>query len=756
MAKGHRKFFPNALFKITNFLAHSWFRIHLKEHGSHSATMPGGVYIANYQSWVDSLLLIVTIDDLLGRYIFALNYRHRNHWWAKLTARLVPVIYYDPVRADAEGNLQLIEAIRTDHSVIIFPEGRPTNTGTLLPICPGIASVLAQTSPPLYPLFITGSKESIFSAVQPKQQRTHYWPDVYIHRFLSVPFKMPIAGKGRDQSEKAATFIYDLLSQKAFEQFNTKRTLFSSLLDASKSFGAGFQILEDTERLAIPYRKLIAGSYILGKAMVKELAPGEQTVGLMLPNVNGGVVAFMGLQAYGKTPALLNFTSGRKNILSACHTVQLKTVITSRRFIKLAELEAILEALTTEGLRVIFLEDLREKINLRGKISGFAKALFGHKAYRKIHRNYPERIKPNQPALVLFTSGSEGLPKGVALSHSNLLANVGQLQSRIDFGINDRIFNPLPMFHTSGLTGGIILPLLSGMRIFLYPSPLHYQVIPELIADTQSTVLFATDTFLAGYARYARAYDLHRLRYVFAGAEKLREETRKQWGERFGVRIFEGYGVTETAPVLAFNTPMFSKPGTVGRLSPGLSHQIFTVEGIKQGGRLVVYGPNIMAGYYLPEQPGVLVPPKDGWHDTGDIVSIDENGFISILGRAKRFAKIAGEMVSFGAVEGALAKLWPEHEHAVIAVPDSKKGEQLVLFTTKKDPARDAVIAHFRDKGLPELYLPRQIIHLPELPVLGSGKVDYPALQGQALTTPKTTTSEASETEPSHDDKNPA
>ena len=299
-----------------------------------------------------------------------------------------------------------------------------------------------------------------------------------------------------------------------------------------------------------------------------------------------------------------------------------------------------------------------------------------------------ERVRPDEPAVVLFTSGSEGMPKGVVLSHANVLANREQVMARFDFGSQDIILNALPLFHSFGLTAGTLLPILSGMRTFFYPSPLHYRIVPEMAYDVNATVMFGTNTFLAGYARFAHPYDFYSVRYAFAGAEKLKDETRRIWTDKFGVQIFEGYGATETSPVLAANTPVDTRVGTVGRLLPGIEYALDPVPGV-EGGRLSVRGPNVMLGYLKHDKPGVIQPPSTergpGWYDTGDIVSIDADGFVTIQGRAKRFAKIGGEMVSLTAVEELAARTWPESQHAVVSVPDAQKGEQLVLVTTKPE-----------------------------------------------------------------------
>jgi acyl-[acyl-carrier-protein]-phospholipid O-acyltransferase/long-chain-fatty-acid--[acyl-carrier-protein] ligase len=501
-----------------------------------------------------------------------------------------------------------------------------------------------------------------------------------------------------------------------------RKALFHALIDAQHRFGAGTPILVDGDERVLSYGEIVRGALALGRALRKGTAPGE-TVGILLPTSAGAVVAFFALSAYGRIPALLNFTAGAAGLRSALCTAVVKRVLTSRRFVEVAKLDGLIAELS-DIVEIVYLEDIRESLGAADKIA----AVIG----QYLPKLVAAQPQPDAPAAILFTSGTEGLPKGVALSHHNMLANVLQMQSHVLLTTRDVLFNPLPVFHSMGLTAGTILPLMIGMKVVLHPTPLQPHEIANRIRAAAATILLSTDTFVSQYARAGQPGDLNSLRFAVCGAERLRDETRELMRSKYGVELMEGYGVSEASPVVAVNKIGVTRPGAVGRLVQGMEARIEPVAGIDGAGRLLLRGPNIMLGYVKPEQPGVIHPPPGGWHDTGDVVSIDDDGTIAVQGRLRRFAKIAGEAVSLAIVERGAAALWPDHGHAAVAVPDGRRGEQIVLVTTCDRAACSALALWARGHGLPDLAVPRRIVVVDEIPVLGSGKTAYALVQQRA------------------------
>lgn len=672
--------------------------------------------VANHTSFLDAVLLAAFLP---GAPTFAINTQVAQRRLFRPFLRLVRTFPMDPTNPLSLKSF--IRYLKEGHRAVIFPEGRITVTGALMKVYDGPGLVADKAHAPVVPVRIDGAQYTPFSRLRGRV-RLRWFPRITLMVLPPRHVAPPPEVRGRERRRHAGRRLADIMTEMVFATTDYRRTLYAALLDARRVNGGAQVVVEDIQRHPLTYNQLITQALALGRVVAGRSRVGE-IVGLLLPSATGTVSAFFGLHAYGRVPAMLNYTVGAHGMASACTTAHIQTVLTSRRFVTAAKLDDAVARLH-ESVEVVYLEDLADGISVAEKLRAWFAA-------RLWPLTDPARLaRPDQPAVVLFTSGSEGAPKGVVLSHANLLANRAQLAARIDFTAQDIILNALPLFHSFGLTAGTLLPLLSGMKTFFYPSPLHYRIVPEVAYDVNATVLFGTNTFLAGYARFAHPYDFYSVRYVFAGAEKLQEETRRVWAEKFGVRIFEGYGATETSPVLATNTPMGSIAGTVGRLLPGIEHHLVPVPGVADAGRLHVKGHNVMLGYLLADDPGTLVPAASefgpGWYDTGDIVSIDAAGFVSIRGRAKRFAKIGGEMVSLAAVEELAQQAWPQGQHAVVALPDPGKGEQLVLLTDHSGAQRAELLACAKSRGIGELNVPKRIVVTRQLPLLGTGKIDYP------------------------------
>jgi len=621
-------------------------------------------------------------------------------------------------RTAAAGNTVAIEAaLASGASVsIAFPHQVEPTPETLIRFA-AVAALARKHKARLRALHVAGSTLSLWSARPREEAPRQLMPRLILAQSDDLDLNdIALPGNGatapRDEDR-----VHDLLALARFNSNDLDRGLFLAFRDAADRYGKAGPVLEDALGGKLSYKKLLIGARALGVRFAQMSRPGE-ALGIMLPNANAVIVTFLALQSAGRVAAMLNYTAGSAALVSALSTAQIRIVLASRAFVDKAGLEDQVAAIEQAGVKIVWLEDLRETISPMEKLSAFL--------------NWRRPLRPvtaSDPAVILFTSGSEGTPKGVVLSHANLHANAAQAEARIDISVSDKLFNVLPVFHSFGLTGGAILPLLYGVRLFLYPSPLHYRIIPAVAREVRPSIMFGTDTFLAGYARTAKDTDFQSLRLIVAGAEAVRAETRRIYRERFGAVIVEGYGMTEAAPVAAVNSGSHFRDGTVGRLLPGMALRLEPVEGINDGGRMFVSGPNVMLGYMLASDPGALHPLAGGWHDSGDIVAVDEDGYISIRGRAKRFAKIAGEMISLGAIEMMVQKLWPEYVHAAVAVEDTRKGERIVLVTTKMPALREELREYSRHFGATDLMVPGEIVNVPEIPVLGSGKTDYVTAQ---------------------------
>lgn len=676
---------------------------------------PGPVLLLpNHVSWLDWLFLMVLLDDdwkcVVSSTTAQTSWLHRK---LMLNRRTFPIDTASPYAVK-----RMAEHLHGGGRLLLFPEGRLSRTGTLMKLFDGTGFLLHKTKARVITCYLRGAHRLPCS---PNRDVKKSFSRVTAHFSDALT---PPKAEHLSTAQARAKLTNWLRDELVSQQFRVEmefgpRTVHSAIAAAGRARPGHFVLEDVSQRLT--YRKLLLGASLLARNWDSRLEPKLPRVGVLLPNVNATPVVLLSLWAAGKVPAVLNYSTGPAIMLACVQLAGLKQIITSRAFLEKARLN--LEPLTAAGIEILYLEDERKKISPLEKLAG----AFGL-------RPLPESPfgDPDATAVVLFTSGSEGVPKGVELTHTNLLANIRQMLAVCDLQDGDRVFNALPIFHSFGLTVGTLLALVRGMAVYLYPSPLHYRVVPTAFYGKDCTVMLGTNTFLNGYARKAHPLDFRSLRYMFAAAEKLQEATSLAWARRFGVRALEGYGATECSPCVSVNTPLAPKHGSAGRLVPGMEYKLEPVPGVAEGGRLFVRGPNVMKGY-LNADANAKFLEHGGWYDTGDIVSVDEEGFIHIQGRMKRFAKISGEMVSLTAVEDALAGAFPHYglrcQTAVIARPDEHKGEMLIAVSNEARLTLDEVRAAIKAKGLPNLCVPREVKFVREIPKLGTGKTNHRELE---------------------------
>lgn len=685
-----------------------------------------GVYVVNHVSYLDPIMLFAFLP---GNPVFALNgHLYRRHWIRFLMGK-ADIIPFNPI--EPSDIKKLIAKVDEGRLVVIFAEGRITEDGGLMKIYEAPGLVADKSKAPLIPVWIDGPQYGYFSKT--KGHLPHR-PLPKMRIYVGKPRSFKLKDELRRQRDHISNEVYMILREMCFEiNYNKDISLFAQLMKTAKVYSkTGWfskrpRIIEDINRKQKSFKDIIVASFALGRTFRKFTGHNEN-VGVLLPNAIATVCTFFGLSAFERTPVMINFSVGAKNMVSMCKTALVKTVITSKTFILKGKLEPAIEAMEEAGVKIVYLEDLAKKMSLFTKINAFI-------SY-KIKR-IPHKKGGNKKAVIVFTSGSEGAPKAVILSHANLIANVNQLAAIQTVTYKDLLFNALPMFHSFGLMVGMLFPLFNGAKLFLYPSPLHYRVVAELVYELGATLMIGTDTFLRGYAKIAHPYDFHTVRLMYSGGEAAKPDTRSMWMEHSGIRMMEAYGSTECSPVMTANNGIFNKFGSIGKLLPGMQYKIEPVDGIATGGELCVKGPNVMLGYYMPSEPGVLIPPQNGWYHTGDVVDIDEIGFFTIKDRIKRFAKIGGEMVSLNAVQDmvidATKEMLGEYNYGVVAIPHESKGEQIVLVTNNKSVTSAMLHDYVKANGMSELYLPRVILYHDKLPVFATGKADNVTLKKEVM-----------------------
>ncbi len=473
---------------------------------------------------------------------------------------------------------------------------------------------------------------------------------------------------------------------------------------------------------------------LLFARQIRQRTPGEEMVGLMLPASVGGALANIATLAAGRIPVNLNFTAGSDSMAVAIERCGIRTIITSRAFLEKVGI--------ADTPAMVFLEDIRASIT--GADTAVAAAQARFTPMPLLRRWYGQTNDAGALATVIFSSGSTGVPKGVMLTHANILGNIDGFADLFPMSASDCFIGVLPFFHSFGLTGTLWFPLLMGCAVAYHPNPMDAKVVGELAATYNGTMLIATPTFANAYMRRCTREQFQHMRHVVVGAEKLRQPLAEAFAQHFGVELTEGYGCTEMSPVISVNfahagTPVPSKPGTVGRPVKGVFAKIVdqhTGEGpiVGREGLLLVQGGCLMRGY-LGEPERTAEVMRDGWYVTGDIASIDEDGFITITDRLSRFSKIGGEMVPHLRIEDAINEVLGEVCAAVTAVPDASRGERVVAFYTKTDVPPAHVWEQLNQTALPRLWLPRKdhVFPVASIPTLGSGKIDLHGLRQLAL-----------------------
>lgn len=699
----------------------AWFRVEV-EGEEHLQTEGPVVFAPNHSSLVDGPLLF----SLIGRpTAFAMTGKWADTKLVRRLGRSVTIASVDNNRPMAAKGL--VRAIHDGQACVIFPEGRLTATGALMKVYPGTAWIIDQADAPVVPIHIEGLEFCRWSRSKSGYPRL-LAPKVRV--VVGAPRRLDVDAtlRGRARRELAALALGDIMEEHRHKALDRHTTLPQALADTTSIFGARRHAIADPMGTTLSYGKIALGADALSRVLRRQMQP-RAPLGVLLPTSAGMSVVLTALWRLGIAPAMMNPTLGHGPALQALGVAGVSTVLSSRAMVEQAKLEGMVAHFEAHGIAMLWVEDIKASVTKGDKIRALWSSKFGA-ARKGLPCAGVGALGREDAAVVLFTSGTEGAPKGVVLSHGNFLANVAQLRARTDVNAADRMLSALPLFHSFGLTGGLLLPLLVGAEVFAYPSPLHMKQIPEAAYFHQSTVIFGTDTFLAGWGRRANPYDFASVRVAIAGAEAVKPATRALWSERFGVRILEGYGATECAPVLALNTPILAKDGTVGRFLPGMQARLETVPGLT-GQRLFVRGPNVMKGYLLADRPGELVAPEEGWYDTGDAVEVDERGFVTITGRIKRFAKIGGEMVSLAAVEHLAGRAWPGAPVASVALPDARKGNRVVLCVAQTDgvvATREALLTQARADGVGEIMVPATVLCVPTIPMLASGKVNYPAV----------------------------
>jgi acyl-[acyl-carrier-protein]-phospholipid O-acyltransferase/long-chain-fatty-acid--[acyl-carrier-protein] ligase len=684
--------------------------------------------ISNHVSFVDALIIGACMQRFI-RFMLHRDYHEMKglHWFFRMM-KSIPVA--TTPRGIVESLRRARQEVEAGQVVCIFAEGAISRTGRLMPFKRGFERIVEGTNVPIIPVHLDQLWGSIFSF---KEGRFFWKRPKWIPHPVTVSFGTPLPPTASAQDVRQA--ILQLESDAIFYRRGATDLLHTRFIRVAKRRWFSF-CMADTTGSQLNYGKTLVGSLVLCR-WVRNNCPNDAMVGIMLPASVGGALANIAVSLAGKVPVNLNFTAGREALNSAIQRCGITTILTSRLFLSRANLEPM------PGM--VFLEDLRKTFSPGSKILALLNAFVLPASW--LAQKYVNK-KPGDLATVIFSSGSTGAPKGVMLSHHNIASNIEGICQVIQFNPNDRIMGILPFFHSFGFTASIWLPLLAGFGAVYHPNPMDSKTIGETVQKHKATLLISTPTFYAGYIRRCSAEEFATLRYAIAGAEKLREPIAQNFKEKYGLDLLEGYGCTELSPVVSVNIPnvtqdgerqIGNKPGTVGHPIPGVTVKIVDQETDQplpcgQEGLLLVKGPNCMLGY-LGEPELTEKAIRNGWYVTGDIASVDEDGFIRITDRASRFSKIGGEMVPHVTVEETINGILGAAASVVIALPDDQKGEKLMAFYAQNGMSADQLWHKLNSSELPKLWIPKKdnLYWVESIPLLGSGKVDLKKVKAMAV-----------------------
>lgn len=582
------------------------------------------VVIANHISYIDPPLLATYLP---GELTFAINTNTSKALWVRPFLKMARALPLDPTSAMAIKTL--IKEVQKNKKIAIFPEGRRSATGSLMKIYEGPGMIAEKSGATILPIRIDGTQYTHFAKLK-NTLKTRLFPKITITILPPVQYAMSEDMDTKEKRKYLGQKLYDIMADMMFESSDYRHTIFQSVIDSAKLYGFNKDIIKDAKERTSTYRQLIRDSFTFANLITKDFQ-GKSYTGMMLSNELDTINVFYAMQACGLRPVMIDYTSGTQAILNACRVSSIQVLYISMALVKEFSLHQAIEEIKKLSIKLIYLEDLKNSIGIYLRCKAFIFSFFPQSYYNNICSDHDD----NSPAVVLFTASETEMPQAMVLSHQNLQANRYQLLAKIHFSPDDFTFIALPFFSCHGLAGAIT-SILNGVRIYIYPSPVDYRIIPELIYGFGVTILLSTDTFLRNYAKYAHPYDFYSIRYVFAYGEKLQEETRQLWLDKFGIRIFEVYGNTAASPVISCNTPMHYRLGSVGRLMPKIEFHIKPVEGVDDGGQLFIKGPNIMLGCMQYSDPGVVVPTSSsqlgsGWYETNDIVQVDSEGYLTLL-----------------------------------------------------------------------------------------------------------------------------